>query len=460
MAKKKQTQQIQQLSPENYILQKARNLPVFECMVNEDWEFGKMASVSVARKHTNGNITLGLYLVDLNCLGVKDAHYLFNVSEPEYRRTITSNGNLDLISISYELAHNIVYAGLEFAKELGFNPHKDFSVARYILEEDTDEVELIEIECGKNGKPLYVKSELESNRIIAQLEREVGKGNYDFITPVEYEEIEEKNLYLNEEEDEFSKLTFEEKQVLFHQLLDSMKNMDKVDHKKLKNLIASGFNDLVDTDLVDDYNIAYVDNLDVEILPIEEIPFELWGVEPDNLVITDKITNLFIKAYNLSNDNTKKASKKVTELKKITGDIPAVRLLELILLQGYNKEEEAMNLIVDNISKFPDYHIFRLQYSIARINGGKIPEEYKDSIPTYSRIFGDRTSLYEIEYLNYLLLFIALIDQEENATKLEALLWVIEETELPEWINTVITNEIMALKFKFVLNYFSVKGKE
>ena len=59
-----------------------------------------------------------------------------------------------------------------------------------------------------------------------------------------------------------------------------------------------------------------------------------------------------------------------------------------------------------------------------------------------------------------LLLFIALIDQEENATKLEALLWVIEETELPEWINTVITNEIMALKFKFVLNYFSVKGKE
>jgi hypothetical protein len=292
------------------------------------------------------------------------------------------------------------------------------------------------------------------------LERAVGKGNYDFITPVEYEEIEEKNLYLNEEEEEFNKLNFEEKQVLFHQLLDSMKNMDKVDHKKLKNLIASGFNDLVDMDLVGDYNIAYVDNLDVEILPVEEIPFELWGVETDNLVITDKINNLFIEAYNLSNDNTKKASKKVTELKKITGDIPAVRLLELIVLQEYNKEEEAMDLIVDNIKRFPDYHLFRLQYSIARINGGKIPEEYKDSIPTYTSIFGERTSLYEIEYLNYLLLFIALIDQEENATKLEALLWVIEETELPEWINILITNEIMALKFKFVLKYFSVKEQE
>jgi hypothetical protein len=45
MAKKKQTQQVQQLSPENYIRQKARNLPVFECMINEDWEVSKMASV-------------------------------------------------------------------------------------------------------------------------------------------------------------------------------------------------------------------------------------------------------------------------------------------------------------------------------------------------------------------------------------------------------------------------------
>jgi hypothetical protein len=79
MSKKNQSKQVQQLSPENYIRQKARNLPVFECLVNADWKVSKMASVSIARKHTNDNITAGLYLVDLNCLGVKDAHYLFNL---------------------------------------------------------------------------------------------------------------------------------------------------------------------------------------------------------------------------------------------------------------------------------------------------------------------------------------------------------------------------------------------
>lgn len=206
MAKKKQTQQVQQLSPENYIRQKARNLPVFECMINEDWEVSKMASVSVARVHTNGNITVGFYLVDLSCLGVKDAHFLFNVSKSEYRNTISKISRLKLISVSYELAHNIVYAGLEFAKELGFNPHKDFSVAKYILEEDTDEVELIEIECGKNGKPLYVKSEWqseqESNLIIAQLDRSVGKGNYNYIIPFKSEMDEDEDIDFNKDDNE------------------------------------------------------------------------------------------------------------------------------------------------------------------------------------------------------------------------------------------------------------------
>ena len=398
MAKKKQTQQIQQLSPENYILQKARNLPVFECMVNEDWEFGKMASVSVARKHTNGNITLGLYLVDLNCLGVKDAHYLFNVSEPEYRRTITSNGNLDLISISYELAHNIVYAGLEFAKELGFNPHKDFSVARYILEEDTDEVELIEIECGKNGKPLYVKSELESNRIIAQLERAVGKGNYDFITPVEYEEIEEKNLYLNEEEDEFSKLTFEEKQVLFHQLSDSLISPDMDDYLKLVDLVNFVFNDLIDNNLVNDLCNAYVNNLRVDIMPFDVIPFELWGIEQGDLIITDQITELFIESYNLVKEYDKKGTKKVKKLKKLVGKIPAVRLLEYMILEINGKEDKCFEMIIDNYEKYPFYPIFRMQLLLP--DNEYLPIVETNLMPDLHSLFHDRKMLHEIEFIN------------------------------------------------------------
>jgi len=66
---------IQMLSPENYIRKKARMLPIYECWLNNDWEVSGAASIIIARRHTNENITFYLYLVDLYCLGVKDSFY-------------------------------------------------------------------------------------------------------------------------------------------------------------------------------------------------------------------------------------------------------------------------------------------------------------------------------------------------------------------------------------------------
>jgi hypothetical protein len=186
MAKKNKAKVIQMLSPENYIRQKARTLPIFECLVNNDWEESGLANITVARQHTNGNLTLGIYLVDLKCLGIKDAFYRFNISESDYREILGKmEENMELESVSYTLAHNIVFAGIEFAEEYGLKPHKDFGVAKYILEEDSDDIELIEIECGQNGKPLYVQGPLDNDvrarQIIAHLEKHAGPGNYQYI---------------------------------------------------------------------------------------------------------------------------------------------------------------------------------------------------------------------------------------------------------------------------------------
>lgn len=53
---------IQMLSPENYIRNKVRTLPIYECLVNSNWEKSKMVHVVIARRHTNGNITACFYL--------------------------------------------------------------------------------------------------------------------------------------------------------------------------------------------------------------------------------------------------------------------------------------------------------------------------------------------------------------------------------------------------------------
>jgi len=128
-----------------------------------------------------------MYLVDLNLLGVKDTFFKFNIPFDE-TMAFYQRSDVEFVKISYALAHNIIYASIEFASEFGFNPHKDFTnITRHFLEDDNDEIPLIEIECGFNGKPMYTNTGFDSpereRAILRQLERSVGKDNFNFMLP-------------------------------------------------------------------------------------------------------------------------------------------------------------------------------------------------------------------------------------------------------------------------------------
>lgn len=157
MKKKKPKQAAAPLSPKNYIKQRARNLPIEECWINSHWKEAKMANVVVVRKHTNGNLTFGMYLVDLLMRGVKNVAFYFNISPAQYQEFIESYRIEIAEKIDYSLAHNIIFKSIEFAKEHGFYPHPDFSITKYILEDENIEIDDIEIEFGLNGKPVFME---------------------------------------------------------------------------------------------------------------------------------------------------------------------------------------------------------------------------------------------------------------------------------------------------------------
>jgi hypothetical protein len=146
-----------QLSPQQYIRTKARSLPIDACYINENWKEMGMTEIIVSRKHTNGHFTFGVYLVDIFALGTKDTFYNFNVPESEMQGLIDKmDDKLGLIKVEYPLVHNIIYGGNAYAEENGFKIHKDFKLTQFILEEDTEDIELIDIEFGKDGKPLVI----------------------------------------------------------------------------------------------------------------------------------------------------------------------------------------------------------------------------------------------------------------------------------------------------------------
>jgi hypothetical protein len=169
---------MQTLSPRKYVQTKARTLPVSKCMVNKDWEESQIANVSVMRKHTNGNVTIGLFRVDLLCLGVKDTVFFFNTSEDEFLSSY-SRELADFKEIDYALAHNIIYAGHDFALEFDIHPHHNFEITRFILEEDDHAVPVIEVPVGTDGLPhLIVERSGQFAEVLAKLKQYAGEGNY------------------------------------------------------------------------------------------------------------------------------------------------------------------------------------------------------------------------------------------------------------------------------------------
>ncbi|NOY51960.1 MAG: hypothetical protein GXO88_15525 [Chlorobi bacterium] len=160
------------------IRSRARNLKIDKCYITGDWEEAREGQLIVTRRHTNDNLTVGFFLIDFALLGVKDTFYKFNILESELDETMESIA--DMAEIDYNMAHNIVWGAVEYAEDFGFNPHKDFKISQYILEEDDDNIPLIDIEFGLDGKPTVFCDDANlRTKEITHLEKTIGRENFN-----------------------------------------------------------------------------------------------------------------------------------------------------------------------------------------------------------------------------------------------------------------------------------------
>jgi hypothetical protein len=195
--KRKRIATIQAISIPNR-LRKARNYPIKECFITEGWQDKGMCNIFVLREQPDYHIIMGVYFVDLLCLGLKDTFYNIDISYEEVIDRLHNHPSEKFILIDADLAHSIIYGGIEYAKDLGFVPHGDFRYSRFVLD-PREEIEFNDsIEFGKNGKPHFFAGPYDSkskiNRIIAQLEERLGEGNFHYTYPVALDDLEKEPL--------------------------------------------------------------------------------------------------------------------------------------------------------------------------------------------------------------------------------------------------------------------------
>ncbi|MDE6043014.1 MAG: hypothetical protein K2G07_05650 [Muribaculaceae bacterium] len=180
------------LSPERFMREKARKLPVGKCYITSHWKEAGKSNIIVTRLRPNGNMVAGVFLVDTFCLGVKDAFYFVNL-EPDRLESylIQFREGPGIEEISYNEAHNIIYGAVAYAQDAGIKPDKSFDIAQYILDEDTHDIPLIEYEFGRDGKPCLIVGQDRKEMPYMHILRANLGDNFDFEMPSGHEAFDE-----------------------------------------------------------------------------------------------------------------------------------------------------------------------------------------------------------------------------------------------------------------------------
>jgi len=170
------------------LLRQAVTWPVHECLVTKDWQKpGGIVQVLVARRSPTRQFACGVFLVDLGCLGVKDAFARVLDSRAEYgqlRRQIRQSQPMRKVNLN--LAAKIVHEAIAYAEQLGFSPHRDSRDAMLVLGDADPSACSVEVPLGDGtGKPFFVSGPYDNvPRIMAKLERAVGREGFDYLVHV------------------------------------------------------------------------------------------------------------------------------------------------------------------------------------------------------------------------------------------------------------------------------------
>jgi tetratricopeptide (TPR) repeat protein len=166
---------------EQELIQRAAEFPVGSCYISRTWQERGLAHVVVLRQVPDGTFVLGAYLVDVFCLGVKNA-FSARLKNNEVRPFLEECPEA-LREIPYEDARSVILGGIGFARQFGFEPDDSWNASQAIVE--PERLFNRRFDFGKDGQPLYVQGPNDDVRaIMKKLDSFIKEGcaNYLLVT--------------------------------------------------------------------------------------------------------------------------------------------------------------------------------------------------------------------------------------------------------------------------------------
>jgi len=164
----------------------ASTMPIFACYASvEQLAVNGMGTIVLARKTRSGVLAVSIVLLDVYCLGVKNADFKALTTEqlPEMMGSISCNEIVEACDPAD--VKKLINDSIDYAAKLGFKPHADYEIAKILFNEIDESQSNIQFEFGCNGKPFFISgpndSQAKINNIIKTLNQSCGEGNYEFM---------------------------------------------------------------------------------------------------------------------------------------------------------------------------------------------------------------------------------------------------------------------------------------
>ncbi len=164
-------------------LQRAEKWPVVQSVVGDRlWEQG-IGHVLIARREPVGGLIFAVFLVDVYCLGVKDAFWRAGTPSDIEDVIRKMESYEKMLAATPACLSKIVKGAVEYAQSFGFPPHPDYRHASMLLEGIDRSTCPSEFKFGRDGLPFYVQGPNESPaQAAAIMQRVQGAGGHYIIS--------------------------------------------------------------------------------------------------------------------------------------------------------------------------------------------------------------------------------------------------------------------------------------
>ena len=163
----------------------AASTPIRHCLISDGWMDSGMATLTLTRGVTGAYLSVGSFLLDTFCLGIKDV--MFRSIDGEEFATLleTMEGAAPLSPIDPAYGRKLLRDLAAWSNSIGFPPHRNFATVERLFGAVSADACSTEFRFGRDGRPVYMPGPSESlgqiRRRLERFEQRSGDAGADLL---------------------------------------------------------------------------------------------------------------------------------------------------------------------------------------------------------------------------------------------------------------------------------------